>query len=349
MYNSLKSILFGLSLIGFPVVSWASGAALQCVEVFDQTRQWEPRTDPSGLRTGIASSLSHFETISAIRPRANFQSWLSSLGRDPLNGVGDPIYVRNITRSTFTTFRTWFESGMPSALTSMLSSLHLEVVKGNSEDPLQWYIPEDLNVPSVDRVLQPGTMRSSPNFERVPELEYLGITNSLAKKLTQLSREERVSLPRRLRGSRTKIEGIPAAAQPEFLGFKEDGEYSPTRRVVIEPTVYISYAKAEHIHLYLSEMDRVLRIVHGLIRGNDFQGRDQKVVRLLARYHQLFIAALPFARVNNSIAMAQINYILLTLGLNPIAHSYLDVICLLVSSDRYQDLFETEVFRSQKM
>lgn len=105
------------------------------------------------------------------------------------------------------------------------------------------------------------------------------------------------------------------------------------------------YPDPQYIGLYLKNMHAIyLKIVNctGCSR--------LQIIDLLAEYYQVGINAHLFARGNHSLLMAQVNTILLSIGLNGLKHSSqyplnlrMDAAALIMNPDRFKDFFRQEV------
>jgi hypothetical protein len=96
------------------------------------------------------------------------------------------------------------------------------------------------------------------------------------------------------------------------------------------------YIQAKWVPTYLTRMSQLMNSVLDEIHG---KRNLQKMISDLADYHQLFSIAHPFVRVNNSIALSQVNYVLELLKLNGIAHGELDHWSMYLDSTDYRKMF----------
>jgi hypothetical protein len=124
-----------------------------------------------------------------------------------------------------------------------------------------------------------------------------------------------------------RLSGLPIEAGPRH--------YQLIHQNNLQKWMY-QYPPAKYVPLYLEQMNRLMNEIQ-----KESQGRRNLRVILpkLAEYHQLFCAAHPFSRVNNSIAMGQINFILETLGLRGIVHGDLDFMALYLDVADYRPHF----------
>lgn len=70
---------------------------------------------------------------------------------------------------------------------------------------------------------------------------------------------------------------------------------------------------------------------------------QEKAIRLIAHFIQLWQISQPFLIVNNSLCMAIANYFLRKNGLNGISHGALDFIAFRLSLENYQNEFAKRV------
>lgn len=76
------------------------------------------------------------------------------------------------------------------------------------------------------------------------------------------------------------------------------------------------------------------------IRCNWNPEKRSEMTILISLYYHAAINWMPFSNVNNSILMAQINYLRRSLGVEPLAHSNLDKFALLTSSKGFLQLIQ---------
>jgi hypothetical protein len=95
-------------------------------------------------------------------------------------------------------------------------------------------------------------------------------------------------------------------------------------------------------------MAKIMEKLRNLPNENAVKGTDQQsLLDLLADYLQLFSAGLPFERVNFSIAMAQVNYILMNHGIRGIENGELDLISMMVPTPLFRTIFTDAVLNAK--
>jgi hypothetical protein len=291
----------------------------------------------------IESSIKLIEDYVSGRTTKLPKAWVESMDRIGNSDHPNIIYIHNLTHSTFNNFRNWFRGEAQASFADLLRKQHIEAITANSNDLSDWYTPGGVITENALFSLQPGKMRFDSDYRRVMSLEIIGIEEDPLVVFGYIKAGELSRFENKLKGEPNKIEGIPTTSSTINLGLFRPGETSPHNRVLDKATLYHRYANPKDIPLYLREMESILIHLRGLYKQPRSFTTQAKTVKLIARYHQLFISALPFARVNNSIAMAQVNFLLMEFGLNPIPHGVLDIVCLLVPSEKYQVLFQLAV------
>ncbi len=96
-------------------------------------------------------------------------------------------------------------------------------------------------------------------------------------------------------------------------------------RLYLPPNKYVKY--------YINQMEKIM---------NYFREGNQSL-DMLAYYIQLGVICHPFEKVNFSLIMSQVNYILDFWGYNPINHEYLDFECFLNSTKKIIESFKKKV------
>lgn len=128
--------------------------------------------------------------------------------------------------------------------------------------------------------------------------------------------------------ARTPIEGISDPTDLPSVFNSTEGH-----PVVIYPHPSI-------INRYLRRMAEVME----LIRAEPDQTR---LLDLLSVYYQLGISAHTYERINNSLLMAQVNYILTRRGLRGISHRDLDILAITRSTAEFRTFFIRDVLDAQ--
>lgn len=117
-----------------------------------------------------------------------------------------------------------------------------------------------------------------------------------------------------------------------------------------EWALYHNYPASKYYPYYLKTMQQLMSLIR-----NCKNCSQQQVIGYLADYYHTGTNAHLFLRVNHSLLMAQVNVILMQMGLNPIPHwvGYplnlrIDIAAIMVSSANFYPIFVKEVFRQNK-
>ena len=97
----------------------------------------------------------------------------------------------------------------------------------------------------------------------------------------------------------------------------------------------------DYLQLITEDMNFFRTVPASSLKSGSKESLDY-VSRVAAFYHRT-LNAMPFFGVNNSIAMSQVNYLLLRQGFEPLQHGYLDLNALFLSTKDFSKLFEKVV------
>lgn len=107
----------------------------------------------------------------------------------------------------------------------------------------------------------------------------------------------------------------------------------------------IVYPDGKYIPLFFSKMEEWLSLIKRLshqIELERYQHRDM-LLPALATYYQLGIHAHAFVRINQSLLMAQVNYILMLNHFRPVYHGYLDAAASFLDTAHFRNYFARHV------
>ena len=246
----------------------------------------------------------------------------------------NPNYIPNIQDSIRESFAPWFEKKTTESFKKMLKMQHAILTLGiDAHHPyLSTSVVQSLRSTSIGRFRY---QKSSP-FSR-PQLEFAisdlylsqSIPAGLQTFLDQIDSYREYLLP---------IASIPDAHRPEaritVLHLHGGG-----RNYLFK----LRYPENHSTEYYLEEMARIMEDLRDLPSNSP----RSKLLQLLADYVQLFSAGLPFDRVNFSIAMAQVNYVLMNHGYRGIENGELDLISVMVPTLVFREIFSEAVQQNQ--
>ena len=87
------------------------------------------------------------------------------------------------------------------------------------------------------------------------------------------------------------------------------------------------------------------------LRGMELRLSEQdrsKFLDLLSDYFHLMTNCHPFYRINNSVIMNQVNYVLRIHGLRPVAHGDMDLLATMVGYKKFREFFKEYIDRFQR-
>lgn len=285
-------------------------------------------------------------------------AWTRLMSRTQGELVESETLVPNVTHGAIKVFRPWFEnadtrSNTEKQFVAMLRAVHLATVLGPfsksiSDSEKHLHYAGASSGATAERIF-PGTFRfeiqsrwsaGSATAPQTVHFDVFFVMESSEVASAFYYSKVRSLIPRGSMEPKntsigfTQIEGIPEVARSKrlFLQRKSEGDRLEWKH---------EYAPAEATPLYLKEMaSKMVAIKRLHSDGARLQPTARaKVVELLADYHHLFINGLPFLRVNNSIAMAQVNVVLLSFGMNGVSHRWADFVALGLSTKQYRKYF----------
>ncbi len=143
-----------------------------------------------------------------------------------------------------------------------------------------------------------------------------------------------------------QIDGIPERAWPENdapyrMSETESGESVPNHELPFR--MMHSLPRAEHVPIYVKRAGEIMNEI-----------RSQQALSLpnlstlLGKYFHVLINAHPFYYGNNSLFLAQINYVLLERGFSGIPHGGLDYLALITSTNEFVPHFVNEIQKANR-
>ena len=254
--------------------------------------------------------------------------------RHPKLPVFSPNYIPNMMDSIRESFAPWFEKKTPESFQKMLKMQHAILTLGiDSKHPyLSTSMDHALRSTSIGRFrYQKTSPFSRPHLEFAISDLYLSqaIPPGLQNFLDEIDSYREYLLP---------IASIPEAHRPEA---RITVLYMPGggRNYLFK----MRYPENHSTEYYLGEMAQIMEEIRDLPPN----APKPRTLHLLADYIQLFSAGLPFDRVNFSIAMAQVNYVLMSHGLRGIENGELDLISAMVDTTLFRKIFSDFVLESQ--
>ncbi|MHA1437966.1 MAG: hypothetical protein ACTSPD_10350 [Promethearchaeota archaeon] len=101
-----------------------------------------------------------------------------------------------------------------------------------------------------------------------------------------------------------------------------------------------------YVDFYLGRMAQIMALIsssYPFIRCSGTRDEIDQLLNLLGWYIHLFVICHPFEKVNFSLCMTQVNYILIRLGHQGISHGYLDFKCFLNDTETVINEFKRMV------
>lgn len=132
-------------------------------------------------------------------------------------------------------------------------------------------------------------------------------------------------------------------------GLKNYGQLGPVRKIEgkysLINTVKHEVPSPESINQYISHGQKLMNQIKTLMkqrsqfRGADLNQIDSLILNQLSDYYQIMINAHPFVRINHSLFMNQVNFILNQLGRNNLSHTEMDWLAMALDSQQFRKLF----------
>lgn len=281
--------------------------------------------------TGLCRAFPNAEQISSVIS----ENEIKMFSRGP--GSIDPVYLHNM-RLVASIFSDWLareEKTVAQSYADFLSELHRTAIYDNLSGKLYW--PDPNSPPEAVSELGGRFRHQLPN----------PLVNKLITHSTDLSLNSMLQILTRLNG-REEIPGYPpedgeSLSFVNIVGLGDPGFRPYYRRKSLH--IDYSYAEGDAVPVYLrlmsEEMERLKKLVHR-------KAGLASILRSLGRYYHLATCGHPFYRVNNSLFMAQVNVVLIAIGLKPVYHGDLDLIVRALDSGQAEAAFANYILRNQR-
>jgi|GEM_PF-5219693 len=322
--------LFSLSLSG-PLSRISQASPLSCRDFLVRAKSWMlGRPDPRPSKYRVSSpmidlldhhDLTHPEVIRLFVRHSDAP-------------VTSQNYLQNISDSIRESFAPWFEGKSDESFEKMLKLQHVILTLGlDGNHP---YFSTSYRNP-----LAPGSrgrfryemssLFMSPYLQfRVSEYFSPGTLHPAFRTFLEHDAPGRFY--------QVLIYAIPEPHRPEV-------QLSPLNADsrILDFHVRYRYPSNPVSKTYVEELASTMNELRELPSG----APKEKLLNLLADYVQLFSAGLPFDRVNYSMAMAQVNYILMNHGFRGIENGELDLVSVIVPTPVFRQVFSDAVKASQ--
>lgn len=118
---------------------------------------------------------------------------------------------------------------------------------------------------------------------------------------------------------------------------------------ILNDGFHVIFPGAENIPYFFSEMQCILSELKLILLSKQLGNKAniKKYLELLINYYQIGICIHPFKRINQSLFMAQLNYLLTLIGLKPVFHGNLDYAAFSLPTNLLADFFINYVFKHQ--
>ena len=137
---------------------------------------------------------------------------------------------------------------------------------------------------------------------------------------------------------RTSVESIPIEYRPNAIlwVFRQNGN-------LVDFHFQLTYPESAKSEIYVKALEVKMLHLKNLPKGVS----QDALTSPLADYIQLFSVGLPFDRVNFSIAMSHVNYILMSHGFRGMENGELDLASAMLSTQEFRKAFTDEFKRAQ--
>jgi len=247
--------------------------------------------------------------------------------------IKSPNYIPNISDSLREAFAPWFERRTDQSFKAMLKLQHTILASGiDGEAPY-------LSTSFLQPLSSQGVGRFRYESLRLPDNAYLQFTISDFFNSSSIPYAFRTFLEESSgEYYRVPILAVPTTHRPEARILTLT---SP--RGLKEYLVRYRYPSRRSTRIYVEEMSKIME----RLRALPLSTPKETVIEHLADYVQVFSAGLPFERVNFSLAMAQVNYVLMNHGLRGIENGELDLISIIAPTSRFREIFAEAVKKGQ--
>jgi hypothetical protein len=252
--------------------------------------------------------------------------------------AGDPLlnrnYIQNISDSIRESFAPWFEGYSPHSFQKMLKLQHVILTMGlNGVHPyLSTSKSQPLGSRSIGRFRnERSSLFLSPYLEfNLSEHFNLASLHPALRAFLEESDSSRIY--------QLAIHSVPVNQRPvtELTVYESARGYNTY-------VIRYRYPESHKTKIFVEELEDLMTQMR-LVPVN---GPKEKLLHLLADYIQVFSVGLPFERVNFSIAMAQVNYILMKHGFRGIENGELDLVSVIVPTPVFRQVFSDAVRAAQ--
>jgi hypothetical protein len=249
--------------------------------------------------------------------------------------VVHPYYLENMADSIREVFAPWFEKNSSSSYKRMLKHQHAILTQGlNGKN---FYLSSSDTIRMKKHRSGQFRYETTSLFNR-PVLEFS--MNAFSDSPGRCPVYLREFLDKHQNGLyyKTPIEGIPADQRPDAKLYVQR-----INGALLDFHFYYSYPSSHKSEIYVTQLEKVMTKIRDLPRETP----QDLLLSLLADYIQLFSAGLPFDRVNYSIAMSHVNYILMSYGLRGMENGELDLASVMLSTDEFRKAFKFEFEKTQ--
>jgi len=252
--------------------------------------------------------------------------WIRMSVRYPHKRDHNKIYLENLFVAISEVFDPWFRNGSISDYEGILKIQHHIMAYGRSFNSVYRGVHELENIyPGVFRSEIKDISHLLTNFSlRISDDVDPSKLPEAVKNLIGLFRDSDVKSLAQIDPIiyRTPIPEIPEDSLPE---------------IIITKNEFRAYFPPHYkIKIYLKRMKKVMKEIRKIPVSIS---ERHKLLPLLAEYLQLGVCAHPFLRINFSMLMGQVNYILKFHGLRGISHKNLDCLALISDSKDFKKRF----------
>ncbi len=312
-----------------PDLGWA--APFSCRDSLVRAREWVlGRPSPKKSEVIIESPMITLLREHSLQDREVIRLFTRHAGEPILN----QNYLQNITDSIRESFAPWFEGESKESFQRMLRIQHVILTMGldGNHPYLSTSDSHALSPSSRGRFrYEMSSLFMSPYLHF--QISEHFTPGSLPPAFRTYLEEEAPG-----RSYQVPIHAIPEPHQPEVqLTTLNVGPGSQ------DFLIRYRYPSNPVSKTYVEELASIMETLRQL----PSDAPEEKLLHLLADYIQIFSAGLPFDRVNYSIAMAQVNYILMKHGLRGIENGELDLISVTVPTPVFRQVFSDAVRDAQ--
>jgi hypothetical protein len=342
----MKALVFNPSLfaalcllaLASPTVT-SQAAPLSCRDFLVKAKSWmlgRPDPRPSGYR--VSSPMIELLDQHALTDPEVVRLFVRQMDKP----VKSEHYLQNISDSIREGFAPWFEKAAPGSYVEMLKLQHVILTMGldGSHPYLSTSMSQPLSSGSRGRLrYELSSLFMSPYLQyHISDYFNLSALHPAFKEFLEVGRPGSSYL--------VAIDGIDEPHRPVM-----ELRTLNLAQGIQNYSVRYRYPPNPGTRFYVEELEKKMESLRALpaSEGSPVTGKvpSADLLNLLADYVQLFSAGLPFDRVNYSMAMAQVNYILMKHGMRGIEHGDLDLIAVVVPTRVFRQVFSDAVKAGQ--